>query len=396
MRIKEDSFHYTIIILAIILSGSLIPFIFSKNYSSFLLIFLSFLSALFVLDKNRGKKVISLQYLGILLIFLFFLMFFRFEFVHLKEYLGTLVRLIIATIITLLVSKKKFIEIYVRVLTVYAGFSLILFLLGFLFPDKIMLLPISYNDAGTGYRHIYIYFFQGIESWNFRNAGIFWEAGAFQVYLSLALLFDFYLLEKSLTRKIILILAIVSTSSTIGYAVLALLMIFDAISKPTLSRILVMISFISIFFYFGIYDSFFVNKFDGENISGIDRAVGQLVDIKIFSSSPIFGVGFSGYSALFNTTAYSLGAIFPTSTNSFTGLLALNGIFYSILIFGPMFMFFFRLQIQNKYRILMLCCFIILLSSQGLFNQLLFLIILFYGLQINVNQSSLLTIKKMT
>lgn len=146
-----------------------------------------------------------------------------------------------------------------------------------------------------------------------------------------------------------------------------------------LNIFLIIASIVSLF-SLDIFNSILWDKFNGENISGVDRITGQLADIELFLSAPIFGVGFAEYLGSFERIAYSLGAFAPTSTNSFTGLLALNGVLYSLLLFLPMFYFFIFCEIETRERVAMIAVYILLLSSQGLFNQILFLTILFYGL----------------
>ncbi len=382
----ENRLQYIVILLLVILSGSLIPFVFSDSYSVFLIIFLLILVGLFLVLKNVNIPVDTLFYLLLIISFLGLLLYFRGEFENSKEYVGVAGRLIVAYLVTVLIGKKKFIEIYANVVVYYAGFSLIMFFVGLLFPNFILSLPVSFNDAGTGYRHLYLYFYQGVDVWNYRNAGIFWEPGAFQVFLSLALIFEIYFVKKSLVRKAILIAAITSTVSTIGLLVLVILSAVRLFSIKSLKHFVLPVVFISVLFVFDVFDTLLWGKFDGVNISGVDRLVGQLADIQLFLSAPLFGVGFAMYPEAFKSAALALGAFAPTSTNSFTGLLALNGILYSLLLFLPMFAFFIKSSVKNSDRIISLAIYILLLSSQGLFNQLLFVAIMFYGFQNRTNQ----------
>src|SRR5690606_29034906 len=63
-----------------------------------------------------------------------------------------------------------------------------------------------------------------------RNAGIFWEAGAFAVYLSITLYLHYS--EKKIAKakdlfdikSIVFILALISTTSTMGFIALILIM----------------------------------------------------------------------------------------------------------------------------------------------------------------------------
>jgi hypothetical protein len=136
---------------------------------------------------------------------------------------------------------------------------------------------------------------------------------------------------------------------------------------------------IFLLFVFSDPYSLIFGKFDGKNISGVDRLVGQLADLKLFFNAPFFGNGYLVYPESFKALAYSLGSIMPTSSNSFTGLLALNGFFYSLIVFVPMLAFFIKMPLNKMNRFFITSIFILLLCSQGLFNQILFLIFIFYS-----------------
>lgn len=379
----ENKIQYFVISLTIVLSGSLIPFVFSNSYSLSLFVFLAFLVCLVPILQSAGFSASSFSYLLLLAIFLVALLFYRGEFDKSQNYVGMMGRLLVAWLVTTLIAKKRFIEIYTDILVAYSAFSLVMYAIGLVYPGFILSLPVSFNDAGTGYRHLYIYFYQGIDAWNFRNAGLFWEAGAFQVFVSLALLFEFFYLphtRKSLIRKSILVATVASTASTVGIFVLAILFATKMLTSRSLHSLLLLLALSVSLFTLDIFNTLLWDKFNGENISGVDRITGQLADIQLFLSAPMFGVGFSEYLGSFERIAYSLGAFAPTSSNSFTGLLALNGALYSSLLFLPMFGFFIFCEVQIGKRIVMLAVYVLLLSSQGLFNQILFLSILFYGL----------------
>lgn len=230
----EIKIQYLVVALAIVLSGSLIPFVFSNSYSSSLFAFLGLLACLILAMRDFKFSTNSTIYLLLLIVYLLFLMFYRLDFDNLQSYQGMIFRLLLAFLVTNLVSKKNFIEIYTNVVVVYSLLSLVMYAIGIVYPDFIHLLPISFNDAGTGYRHLYVYFYQGIDVWNFRNSGLFWEAGAFQVFVSLALLFEFFYLSLSrwsLIRKIILVTTVATTASTVGILVLSILFVVNMLKK---------------------------------------------------------------------------------------------------------------------------------------------------------------------
>jgi len=311
--------------------------------------------------------------------FLIFLLCIHNDFDRITEYSGFVGRFLIAFIVTALISKDTFVKAYTNIIVYYSIISLIMYAIGFAFPSFILSLPISFNDAGTGYRQILFYFYQGIDLWNFRNAGIFWEAGAYQVFLSIALIFEVFLIKGSVFRILVLFVAIATTISSIGIVVLTIISFVLLFSIKSIFRYPLFILLALCIWLSGVFDALVLVKFYGNNISGIDRLSGQLADLQLFLRNPLFGVGVNEYNEAFKEVAYSLGAVQPTSSNSFTGMLALNGLLYSAVFFLPMLGFFFNIPIKFKEKVTMLLIFVLLLCSQGVMMQILFLCLSFYS-----------------
>jgi hypothetical protein len=283
-------------------------------------------------------------------------------------------------LVCMLLSPQQFFVAYAKFFYYYAWLSLAFYGFGVLFPNFILTLPTAYNDAGTGYRHLFIYFYQGLDSWNYRNAGLFWEGGAYGMFLFFALLMSLCL---GLEAKIIIVIffSILTTGSTTAIAASVLIILasnrFGARQK-----------FYSFLIFFSlsplasdILIDIFISKFSGENISYLDRSVGMAADLRLFASSPLFGLGFSEYNSEFNDIAISLGAFAPTSSNSFTGLLAVFGGFYTTLIFFPI-LFLYVKQSSNGFQAVVIgFAVIVMYSSQGLVYFPLSYVFLFYGVR---------------
>lgn len=373
--------RYLLVALLVILSGSLIPFIFSPKYTFFLILFLAFLLSLFLVFEQRHVTFESFLFLLAVCSLLLLLMLIHKDFGKLSEYSGFMGRFLIAFMVTELICRQDFTRIYTRLMVYYSAVSIVMYCIGIAFPSFIYTLPVSYNDAGTGYRHILFYFYQGMDFWNFRNAGMFWEPGAYQVFLGMALIFEVFLLGRRVPRILLLMAAIATTISSVGIVVILVMAGFLLFSSRSLLKYPLLITVVAMVWYFDIIEKVILVKFYGENISGIDRVSGQLADLELFFTKPFLGVGLTEYNDKFKDIAYSFGAIRPTSSNSFTGMLALNGLLYSAIFFFPMFLFFAKTSVGLKEKLLMLVLFIMLLSSQGVMMQLFFLCLSFYSFQ---------------
>ncbi|MBT4484978.1 MAG: hypothetical protein HOC71_15025 [Candidatus Latescibacteria bacterium] len=133
---------------------------------------------------------------------------------------------------------KNFPKVYVKVMVGLAILSFVFYFSYLLFyysginlDSKIIQIATSLGTAssGSGYRYPLIFHtFVLFENSFFRNSGMFWEPGAFQGYLILALIFLAFV-KNDMPRKqyirylLILCSAVLSTLSTTGYIALALI-----------------------------------------------------------------------------------------------------------------------------------------------------------------------------
>ncbi|MBW3697566.1 hypothetical protein EK599_17935 [Vibrio sp. T187] len=348
-------------------------------YSKLLLLFLALLIGLVTFNPVR----ISPRFICLFLMFMSFLValfFIREDIESAATYLGYVVRWSIAFLFVILFSKERFILAYSNIAFCYSLIAIPLFVFGYLFPDYIYTLPISFNDAGTGYRHIFIYFYQGVSQWNYRNSGLFWEAGAFQVFLMLALIFESFVVKGRIYRRLCIILCMLTTFSTLGIAIVIFYMVGFLSNNYRFSYYIMPTLFAPLFLLFSpIWDVILI-KFSSGHSSGSERLIGQLADIEIFTEFPVFGIGLDEYSRYFSRVAIEMGAYIPTSTNSFLGMLSLNGIVYTLIVISCYFAFFLFLKGHFGQKIFAILCLSLVLTTQGVMNQLLFICIILYGM----------------
>jgi hypothetical protein len=107
--------------------------------------------------------------------------------------------------------KSDFIKVFVKLMTFFALASLPFYLL--------VCLGVDFGfEFG---RHRSLFFYDYVPGDVIRNNGPFWEAGVFSIYLNLALLFlNYRALPYSSLYRIALIIAVLTTTSTTGFALL--------------------------------------------------------------------------------------------------------------------------------------------------------------------------------
>ena len=122
-----------------------------------------------------------------------------------------------------LISEHDFSNIYVNVMIMLSIYSLIMYSGGLLFRwDS---LAVSRGNIKCVGLHNYWAFSVG------RNSGCFWEPGGFQIFLNLALIFSISNHSVKATtlewlKRIILIVTIITTRSTAGFILMAIICIY--------------------------------------------------------------------------------------------------------------------------------------------------------------------------
>lgn len=133
-----------------------------------------------------------------------------------------------------------------------------------------------------------------------RNSGMFWEPGAFQCYINLAILFLIFDKDKILNNKIgyyiIFIFTLITTQSTTGYIVFGLIILYTILTsrikvKNVIARILLVILSILGVLYF-MNSEVVNNKFNKDNASYTVRSNDLEQSLNLIGASPILGTGY--------------------------------------------------------------------------------------------------------
>lgn len=233
---------------------------------------------------------------------------FLFHGYYIKEYeLSSAIHVVMKVtigILVLLVVNNKFTKYYSDIIY----FFCILSLLCFAYNHIIGVLPYidlgGSMDGGNGFRVTSIVYTQlynlNVHGLTFRNCGPFWEPGAFQGFINLAIIIE--LLghnernRKWYVRMLILAITVLSTFSTGGYIVLALCIIYLVVSDRLISnnnKMILLIFLLSI-----ALAIFFRTDFLYEKISKDQGRLGTTTD-DLFSNNilyTLFGYGFAGES----------------------------------------------------------------------------------------------------
>ena len=131
----------------------------------------------------------------------------------------------IGYLFTLFVSYQEFKEIFSLIIRFLAVYSLVAFAISLIFPESIYLLPEVVRADGESFRNA-IFSVLSESSYLKRNIGIFWEPGAYSIYLNVALFFELFEEKFNLKRVILYAVTILTTFSTLG--IICMVVLFGA------------------------------------------------------------------------------------------------------------------------------------------------------------------------
>ena len=264
--------------------------------------------------------------------------------------LATTIKLLIAYLILKTVG-KNFIETYIKVIVFLAVASLLGYMSDnlLLFDGLIHKLP---RVGKLGYEGIfYVFRFQPHID---RNNSIFFEPGAYQVFLNTALFMLFFAKTTFSNRKMwifisILLVTLVTTFSTTGYlifgAMFCLLMIKSDMVSRHAKTVLVGLLVVASLVFTAQFRGVIINKVDKylaiQDITDTQdrRSFDALVDIEIFKRN-ILGAGYEKYFREFNV----IGQVSEgnASSNGITKTMAIYGLPFFLFLFGSFFFFFIK------------------------------------------------------
>ena len=234
--------------------------------------------------------------------------------------LGVLLQWLVGTFVVSTFRREDFVRCYVKVLYVIAGCSLVGFVLGIVAPGIVARFPtvtsMKWFGGSSSLRNMFLCIVD-IDSRYQRNYGIFYEPGMFAFYLNLAIYFLLFSKKKLNIRFfIVLVLALLTTTSTNGYISLAILMIafylksrrsrgqnFTKKQKNILALAVVTLLIYAIFYFIRNPDRwlFLVSKLGELNSkstegSGFERIRAVSLAFEAFSMNPLFGISVTGVS----------------------------------------------------------------------------------------------------
>lgn len=291
-------------------------------------------------------------------------------------------------------TPSEFGRVFGNVVLFLAVVSLPVFFLSVLAPgliDRLPLLAASYMDQTGVQVHSAIFAVGVTHSLSSRNCGIAWEPGAFSILLCAALFLALLFPRKRNTlRVIILIVAELTTLSTMGIAVMCaiLLVMFSGKRSARRSVIAAIIAMALLAASaFGLIDDVFnalFSKLDGLfstsqtiAVTTQDRLNAVIYPLRAFADAPVFGVGYERFIDI------NVNQCNGVATNTFANWLALMGGIYGI----PCSFFYLRAVYKGLKAlgtnwlviVVAISASVLMLSTEDLIRISLVYVFVFYG-----------------
>ena len=389
MRLRIHIKHYNdlILFMLLFLNGS---FVVANNIISSNATILLWLSTAFlIVYKLRCVRYSKLLFLFVMLLSLWLSTILNGEEIRIS--ILVTVSFAIVMLYSDLVPFEQFRESYVRVLYVLSVVSLIGFSCYQIFPSLKKTFLVR-NAAGY-YASNWWVFVQLLGS--SRNQGMYWEPGAFQTFVNLALLFELQKENGDWKKIVIFVVTVLSAYSTTGFLGMGLIILCTIFRYKgqrkskllTVGLVLLIAGFVilnsDVLFstnnnsVFGKILRFFRDREyeSGKHNSATIRYFSVVKVMQAFFESPVWGLGYHGL----NETLYQYTRNMNTCT--FANWYAVYGMAYGIIMTGGMYGLARRLAPTKTQILIILGVLFVLTISENYVHNAVITMLAFYGLE---------------
>lgn len=196
-----------------------------KIYSSslaYILWIMTFLTIVFVQSKTKRESAVIMSTACIIIVCSLSTIF---NGEDLRATVLVSSEIILAGMIAYKYSFDTFIEGFISLMRALCIISLIFFFVYLLFPQLNSVNVIT-NPNGVSASNMILYVHTGL----FRNQSFFWEPGAFQSFVSMALLFELSREKPNMISVYLFIASVITTFSTTGYVCVVAIMLWYFLS----------------------------------------------------------------------------------------------------------------------------------------------------------------------
>ena len=300
----------------------------------------------------------------------------------LNTYFGYVVRIVTFLLVISILGYQNFSKLYVKIMFVLCCLNLIFYFdhvyLFNLFDPLSSILPELKTWDNLPFSN-YVFYFSPSHTTAYssliRNPGIFWEGGAYQYFLNLALIINLYFHRRPLFSfsNWVFVISILTTFSTTGYVIMCFVLVYTFIGKSherNITRKIIVIAPLLIILASSsvIVDKIINRESQAYQVSTLRRMQDSLIDYTVIKENPLLGIGL-GNKAVWQTYSNRFGG----GTGSSNGLLHFLGKVGLLGLLIGLFPFV-NFKIKSKKNKMLLFCNLLSVLSQGLiFTPIFFL-----------------------
>lgn len=363
--------------------GALLILLIIMCFSFALAKFLKDRKLLFGDTKERKKTIIILTvWMIINTMFLLSFIFNKDKSNNIKSYFTNIAIYNCFVLFVYSIPFASFSKIYLKSLSIICVASLVMFVLvrfsrisfasfSFLYDKQIMDSYLYfYSDPSTSLASGVVY------ANGTRLMGPFWEPGVFATTLLVGLIIEIITCHKKAinwARILLYVFCLFLTNSTAGLMILpfVVLLFIDKITLDTQARKLTLIiSFAATGLALFVVILFFGNKLFTQNASLVTREESLLYNLKVFITSPLFGVGFKTGNQLYYELIIADGkeALITANTSTIGILLSSFGIWTITYLLIPIVFIVLNKKISITGKVIMIMIFILMGFKENQFS----------------------------
>ncbi|MBQ8780988.1 MAG: hypothetical protein IJZ72_04890 [Oscillospiraceae bacterium] len=387
-------FDYLVLLSAVVVSGTPLNTLYYTEtvVFYFIITFMYFCRKKIHTNFTMQKKTTVCLLLIIVLMFTTAIINFDADIAY---YFGIMLLFISSFFIIETMNYNVFCSRFIKLFVVISVYSVIFTIVLNLFNQVVNIMPLIYvngnvNASWRTWGFIYNVWDIYARFSLIRNSACFREPGVFGCFVSIAVILKLIQIKNNSTKKkndifelIVLVIAVLSTFSTTAYIsiffILLLFVLNNKQEKKHIIAFLLLTIIISILLY--NFSDLLFDKFDKNNTSFsslYDRIAGMDQSITCWLNSPAFGVGMTKY---FETVTEGVNAI------SFLYVLGEFGLIM-LLIFLHMFLCWIQ---QTNFafisKVILFAEIVLILNTQNIIFMPLIILIMFYGIKHNSNES---------
>lgn len=343
--------------------------------------------------KMKKSVFVLLVIIGCVLIINYFINISFMSSANAKDYLILFSEIVCIALLVTATSLDEFQYKYVKILELISIISIMCFIIQI--TNFSLVQNIARTDIVKGYTISWFHTWGRTYIFN-RNAGPFWEPGAYQGYLVIALLIVLKnkTYDKHYWELILLALTIATTMSTTGYVVLIILACYflyryskNSMKKSkdialAIFRILIIVVLSIMAIQYLMNSATVINKFSADNESYAARIIHLTNSFFIISNRLIRGYG------MMSSYLVSLWGKYGVASNS-VGIFAI--VQYFGVLFGGIYVLYSLFSSMKVFReinsIIVLLVFIILHMTESLLTFPVYISFIFYALFIKEKEN---------